>query len=211
MANSTAKIEQASHIALIAAAPYQRRPILDLRIKKAMKGGAKIYIVNANETELDRFAVQKITLPQQGAGAAAKVLLSTVVRQEEMKVPDEALRAKLLQEDALIRGHEEKLGSEVTTQLRELAHEIAEARGAVILYDEMATLEAGCEDLAADLQALAVVTGNIDHPGAGVGPLFADANSLGARDMGLLPDALPGYKPAEDAGMTYAEMLSSPQ
>jgi len=211
MTNSIAEIEQASHIVLIAADPYQRQPILDLRIKKAMKGGAKIYVVNANETELDRFAMQKITLPQQGAGAAAKILLSTVVRQEEMKAPDETLRAKLLQEDALIRGHEEMLGSEVTAQLRELAHEIAEAGGAIILYDEMATLEAGCEDLAADLQALAVVTGNIDRPGAGVGPLFEDANSLGARDMGLLPDALPGYRPAEDAGMTYAEMLSSPQ
>src|SRR5436309_3090809 len=210
MTNSIAEIEQASHIVLIAADPYQRQPVLDLRIKKAMKGGAKIYIVNANETELDRFAVQKITLPQQGAGAA-KILLSTVVRQEEMKAPDEALRAKLLQEDALIRGHEETLGSEITAQLRELAHEIAEARGAIILYDEMATLEAGCEDLAADLQALAVVTGNIDRPGAGVGPLFEDANSLGARDMGLLPDALPGYKAAEEVGMTYAEMLSSPQ
>ena len=211
MTNSIAEIEQASHIVLIAADPYQRQPILDLRIKKAMKGGAKIYIVNANETELDRFAVQKIMLPQQGAGAAAKVLLSTVVRQEEMKAPDEALRAKLLQDDALIRGHEETLGSEVTAQLRGLAHEIAEARGAIILYDEMATLEAGCEDLSADLQALAVVTGNIDRPGAGVGPLFEDANSLGARDMGLLPDVLPGYKPAEEIGMAYAEMLSSPQ
>ncbi len=211
MTNSIAEIEQASHIVLIAADPYQRQPVLDLRIKKAMKGGAKIYIVNANETELDRFAVQKITLPEQGAGAAAKVLLSTVVRQENMKAPDEALRAKMLQDDAIMRGHEEALGNEVTAQLRELAHEIAEARGAIILYDEMATLEAGSEKLAVDLQTLAVVTGNIDHPGAGVGPLFEDANSLGARDMGLLPDALPGYKPAEETGMAYDEMLSSPQ
>jgi len=211
MTNSIAEIEQASHIVLIAADPYQRQPVLDLRIKKAMKGGAKIYIVNANETELDRFAVQKITLPVQGAGAAAKVLLSTIVRQENMKAPDEALRAKMVQEDAIMRGHEEALGNEVTARLRELAHEIAEAKGAIILYDEMATLEAGSEELAADLQTLAVVTGNIDRPGAGVGPLFEDANSLGARDMGLLPDALPGYKPAEETGMAYDEMLSSPQ
>jgi NADH-quinone oxidoreductase subunit G len=55
------------------------------------------------------------------------------------------------------------------------------------------------------------VTGNIDRPGAGVGPLFKDANSLGARDMGLLPDVLPGYQPAPETGMPYAEMLSSPQ
>jgi len=74
----------------------------------------------------------------------------------------------------------------------------------------MATLAPGCEDLAADLQALAIVSGNIDRLGAGVGPLFEDANSLGARDMGLLPDALPGYQLAQESGLSYNEMLSSP-
>jgi predicted molibdopterin-dependent oxidoreductase YjgC len=231
MTNSIAEIEKASHIVLIAADPCQRQPILDLRIKKAMRGGAKIYIVNANETELDRFAVRKITIPQHGAGAAAKLLLNSVVRQETMRppstsdkrgvaetsrsgfqvIPIEALRAKMLQEDATVRSYEETFGPEVTAQLRGLAHEIAEARGAIILYDEMATLEPGCENLAEDLQALAVATGNIGRPGAGVGPLFEDANSLGARDMGLLPDALPGYKPATERGLAYAEILSNPQ
>jgi NADH-quinone oxidoreductase subunit G len=60
------------------------------------------------------------------------------------------------------------------------------------------------------VQALAVVTDNINRPGSGVGPLFEDANSLGARDMGLLPDALPGYRPAPQTGLSYHEMLSSP-
>jgi len=211
MTNSIAEIEQASHIVLIAADPYQRQPILDLRIKKAMKAGAKIYIVNEDETELDRFAVQKIAIPQHGVGAAAKLLLNTLVRQETMKAPIEALRARMLQEDATNRGHEEEFGPEITAQLRELAHEIAEAKGAIILYDEMATLDPGCENLAEDLQTIAVVSGNINRPGAGVGPLFRDANSLGARDMGLLPDALPGYKPATETGMPYAEILSSPE
>jgi NADH-quinone oxidoreductase subunit G len=211
MTNSIAEIEQASHIVLIAADPYQRQPILNLRIKKAMKAGAKIYIVNANETELDRFATQKITVPAHGAGAAARMLLHTVVNQETLKAPDEALRAKMSGEDAAIRSYSQAFGPEVTAQLHSLAHEIAEAKGAIILYDEMATLEPGCTDLASDLQALAVVTANIGRPGAGVGPLFEDANSLGARDMGLLPDALPGYMPVTDAGLTYSEMLSSPQ
>jgi len=203
MTNSIAEIEKASHIVLIAADPYERQPILDLRIKKAMRGGARIYIVNARETELDRFATQKITIPQHGAGAAAKVLLDSVVRQEKPKAPSTNDKGRVRIDPG------RTFGTEVTAQLRSLAHEIAEARGAIILYDEMATLEPGCENLAEDLQALAVVTGNIDRPGAGVGPLFEDANSLGARDMGLLPDALPGYKAAPETGMTYAEMLSS--
>src|SRR5206468_4187698 len=65
-------------------------------------------------------------------------------------------------------------------------------------------------NLAADLQTLAVISGNINHPGAGVGPLFEDANSLGARDMGLLADALPGYQRTSETGMAYADILSSP-
>jgi predicted molibdopterin-dependent oxidoreductase YjgC len=75
----------------------------------------------------------------------------------------------------------------------------------------MATLDPGCEDLAADLQALAVLTNNIGRPGAGVGPLFEDANSLGARDMGILPDALPGYQATTEIGMSYHEILTNPQ
>ena len=72
MTNSIAEIEQASHIVLIASDPYKRQPVLNLRIKKAMKAGAKIFIVNSEETELDRLAIRKITIPQHGAGAAAK-------------------------------------------------------------------------------------------------------------------------------------------
>lgn len=208
MSNSIADIEKASHIVLVASDPYQRQPILNLRIKKAMKQGAKISIVNEDVTELDRFAANKITIPEHGAGAAAKLLLKAVL-DAEIANPHQY-------EDMWARaeGHGarvEAFGIEVVTQLQHLASEIANAKGAIILYDEMATLAAGCQDLAADLQALAVVTGNIGRPGAGVGPLFEDANSLGARDMGLLPDALPGYQAAKVQGMPYEEMLSSPQ
>jgi predicted molibdopterin-dependent oxidoreductase YjgC len=211
MTNSIAEIEKASHIVLVASDPYQRQPILNLRIKKAMKAGARIYIVNEGETELDRFAASKITVLQNGAGMAAKMLLKYVLNGEiDNPHQYEDLRVRLQSEDADILASEKALGLEVTTQLQHLANEIAHAQGAIILYDEMATLAPGCKDLAANLQAVAVVTNNIDRPGAGVGPLFEDANSLGARDMGLLPDALPGYQPAQDAGLSYNEILSNP-
>jgi len=211
MTNSIADIEKASHIVLIASDPYQRQPILNLRIKKAMKAGAQIYIVNEGETELDRFAVSKITVPQNGAGMAAKILLKQVLN-GELDNPHqyEDLRTKIQGEDEGIRASEETFGLETTTQLQHLAETIAGSKGAIILYDEMATLAPGCADLAADLQALAFITGNVNRAGSGVGPLVEDANSLGARDMGLLPDALPGYQPVKEKGMSYNEMLSSP-
>ncbi len=211
MTNSIADIEKASHIVLIASDPYQRQPILNLRIKKAMKAGAKIYIVNEGETELDRFAVSKINIPQNGAGMAAKMLLKRVLSTEIANPHQyEDIRTSIQGQDKQIRATEEAFGLEATTQLQHLADTLAGSEGAIILYDEMATLAPGCDDLAADLQALAVITGNVNRVGSGVGPLVEDANSLGARDMGLLPDALPGYQPAVKKGLSYNEMLSSP-
>jgi NADH-quinone oxidoreductase subunit G len=212
MTNSIAEIEQASHIVLVASDPYQRQPILNLRIKKAMKAGAQITIVNESETELDRFAVSKITIPHNGADLAAKMLLKHLLS-SGIDNPHhyEDIRARIQQEDDAIRAAGETFRLETTTKLGHLAETIAGSRGAILLYDEMATLAPGCQDLAADQQALAVMTGNIGRPGAGVGPLFEDANSLGARDMGLLPDALPGYLAPPATGLPYAEMLSNPQ
>jgi NADH-quinone oxidoreductase subunit G len=212
MTNSIAEIEKASHIVLVASDPYQRQPILNLRIKKAMKAGAKIYIVNSDVTELDRLAARKITILQHGAGAAAKLLLSYALGNDTLRADTyKDIRTRIQSENKNLRSAEEAFGLEVTTQLRHLADEIVGAKGAIILYDEMATLDPNCQNLAADLQALAVVTDNIGRPGAGVGPLFEDANSLGARDMGLLPDALPGYQPVKESGKSYSEMLSNPQ
>ncbi len=212
MTNSIAEIEKASHIVLIASDPYQRQPILNLRIKKAMKAGAKIYIINSDVTELDRFAASKITIPQHGSGAVAKLLLKYALSNDAVKADMyKDLRTSIQREDKNLRTAEEAFGLEATTQLQHLADEIVSAKGAVILYDEMATLDPNCQDLAADLQALAVVTNNIGRLGAGVGPLFEDANSLGARDMGVLPDTLPGYQPVKEVGKSYAEMLSNPQ
>src|SRR5436190_1442363 len=140
MTNSIAEIEQASHIILVASDPYQRQPILNLRIKKAMKAGASIYIVNSAETELDRFAASKITIPQYGAGTAAKLLLKTALDRDIHNAIVESqfiapIREKLQGEDQRIHAAEEAFGLEATTQLQHLADEIAGAKGAIILYD----------------------------------------------------------------------------
>jgi NADH-quinone oxidoreductase subunit G len=212
MTNSIADIEKASHIILIASDPYERQPVLNLRMKKALGKGAKISIINAATTELDRLASLKLTIPAGTTGVAVKVMLKHLLSRSELDFAGhEDILSVIQREDQVIRAGEDIFGAKMTTQLQTLAEEILSDQAAVILYDEMATLEAGSDDLAADLQALAVLTKQIDRPGAGVGPLFEDANSLGARDMGLLPDALPGYQALDEPGLSYNEILSSPQ
>jgi formate dehydrogenase alpha subunit len=49
------------------------------------------------------------------------------------------------------------------------------------------------------LNNLALLTGNVGREHAGVNTYVGDNNTQGASDLGLLPNALPGYVPTDDA------------
>jgi NADH-quinone oxidoreductase subunit G len=229
--DSIAGLEHASHIVLIGADPYSRQPIVDLRIRKAIRKGARVWVVTPQENRLDRLAAGAIRYLLGQTGAIARSLLNVVTTEglargafAEGRAEGVATRAAAVAHDTPERAAE--VAGVDAAALRALAREIAGARGAVILYDEMATREPSGETLAADLLDLALLTDNFGRPGAGVGPLLEDNNSLGARDMGLLPDTLPGYRLVGDAaaraalggawnaalpaepGLSYDEMLS---
>ncbi|MDH5526824.1 MAG: formate dehydrogenase subunit alpha [Nitrospirota bacterium] len=50
----------------------------------------------------------------------------------------------------------------------------------------------------AAVAGLALLTGNLGRPGAGLNPLRGQSNVQGASDMGVLPNVLPGYQPVAD-------------
>ncbi len=229
--DSIAGLDRASHIVLFAANPYERQPVIDLRIKKALRAGAKVYVVANKPTRLDRLATIKLSYQAGHLDAVIQGLLNVVLSENLARGPyierhPEMLQALQMASPAGAADHAAKISGVDAEALRALAHEIAGARGAVLLYDEKTAQEEEAPTLASDLLKLALVTGNVGRPGAGVGPLFEDNNSLGARDMGLLPDSLPGYAGLEDGamrahlrqvwgisapkkpGLTYEQMLS---
>ncbi|HEY6541813.1 MAG TPA: NADH-quinone oxidoreductase subunit NuoG, partial [Ktedonobacteraceae bacterium] len=130
MINSIADIEKAAHIVLIASDPYERQPILNLRIKKAMKAGAQIYIINEGATELDRFAADKITVPQHGAGMATKLLLAHALSSSISSEEYDDIRARLERDMDALDAAERTFGPEITAQLHKLAETIATSKGA---------------------------------------------------------------------------------
>ena len=225
--DSIAGIEKASHIVLLGADPYHRQPLVDLRIRKAIGRGAKLYMVTSAPNRLDRLASGVIRYAPGQAGLVARALLHIVTTEGlahgQFAADRSATGSFAL--DVSVERAAELAGLDVPS-LRGLAAEIAGAQGAVLLYDEMTTLEASADDLAGTMLHLALLTDNFGRPGAGVGPLFEDNNSLGARDMGVLPDQLPGYRPVTDdaarqtlgiawnatvpatPGLTYDQMLS---
>jgi NADH-quinone oxidoreductase chain G len=257
--DSLAGLDRASHIVLLGANPYERQPIVDLRIRKAIRRGARVHVLTPEPNRLDRLAAGTLRYAAGQTGTVARALLGIVAAEAGSKPPatgskppatgskppaGDPAAGGMLARGTYAEEHSEllaQLRAEATDaalekaaetanvsleELRALAREIASSDGAVLLYDEMATLEPSGAALAEDVLTLALLTGNFGRLGAGAGPLFEDNNSLGARDMGLLPDLLPGYRSLDDdeardalaaawgrrlplaRGLTYDEMLA---
>ncbi|MFI5275663.1 MAG: molybdopterin-dependent oxidoreductase, partial [Ktedonobacterales bacterium] len=201
--DSIAGLERASHIVLLGADAYHRQPIIDLRIRKAIRRGARVWVVSPEANRLDRLAAGTIRYREGQIGAVAQALLQVVLSEGLTRgaVAEERPATLAARLQALASATPEQVASAAgcdAEALRTLAREIASAQGAVILYDEMATREETGATLPAVALDLALLTDNVGRAGAGVGPLLEDNNSLGARDMGLLPNALPGYRAVTD-------------
>ena len=202
--DSIAGLERASHIVLLGADVYHRQPIIDLRIRKAIRRGARVWVVSPEPNRLDRLAAGVIRYQAGQTGAIARALLQVTLSERLTRGAfaeqrQASLAARLASvADATPAAVAASAGCDADA-LRTLAREIAGAKGAVILYDEMATREPTGATLAGDALDLALLTDNFGRAGAGVGPLLENNNSLGARDMGVTPNWLPGYRSVSDA------------
>ena len=199
--DSIAGLEQAEVIVLLGTETYQRQPIIDLRIRRAIRKGTRVYVVTPEPARLDRLAAGVIRYSAGETAAVARALLSVVLGESLTRGDFAAQRAESAASLKQSLGDPEGLATSAGADLeslRTLARELARAKGAVLLYDEMATREPSGATLPQDALQLALLTDNFGRPGAGVGPLLADNNSLGARDMGVLPDQLPGYQTLGD-------------
>lgn len=209
--DSIAGLEKASVIVLLGTDTYYRQPIIDLRIRRAIRKGTRVYVVTPEPARLDRLAAGVIRYTAGQTSAVARALLAIVLGERLTRGDFAAKRAASVETLRASLGdvHELARAAGVDVEaLRALAREIAQAEGAELLYDEMATREPSGATLAQDVLQLALLTDNFGRPGAGAGPLLQDNNSLGARDMGLLPDLLPGYLPLAD-GATDAALADA--
>jgi formate dehydrogenase major subunit len=77
------------------------------------------------------------------------------------------------------------------------AVDFARARAATLLYST--SMEARSRDTIRAVVNLALLTGNMGKPGAGILALSEQNNLQGVCDMGMLPDRLPGYRRVDDA------------
>ncbi len=105
--------------------------------------------------------------------------------------------------EAVVRSYTPERSGEITGlrpgQIIKAAREYAKASAAVIIYCMGITQHAVGTDNVAACANLAMLTGNLGKPGAGVCPMRGQNNVQGACDMGGLPTLFPGYASVVDA------------
>jgi formate dehydrogenase alpha subunit len=198
--SSLLDLEHSDVMLVVGSNTTEAHPISSLHIKWAHSKGAKLIVIDPRRIPLVEEADLHLQLKPGTNTAILNAMLRVII---EEKLFDEQFIANNTEgwektyESAFSMTLEE--ASTVTGVPVELIKQTArfygKSRKAIIIsglgVDEH---EYGTEGMMA-LNNLAIATGNIGRPGAGVLCLRGQNNVQGACDMGCMPDVLPGYQP----------------
>ncbi|HXF63692.1 MAG TPA: molybdopterin-dependent oxidoreductase, partial [Caldilineaceae bacterium] len=176
-------------IVLVGIDPSEELPVLDLHLKRAVRrGGAKLIIAHPRKIELTRYDG-----PYLGYRPGSEVTLLNALAQAVVSAASEKPQGADVLPKVSDRQLRDLTGVDAA-EVKRAAELLAGSKQPLILYGPMIARGAAGAAVRAALGNLALAAGGA-HRLAYVG---LEANSLGARDMGVLPTHLPGYGALED-------------
>ncbi|MBI4299011.1 MAG: molybdopterin-dependent oxidoreductase [Chloroflexi bacterium] len=202
--NQIWELESSGCVMVVSSNATEEHNVAAVPIKKALKRGLKLIVIDPREVELTRHA--DIWLRPRPGSEATLIggILRTIVDEglddsafvaKHCQNVDE-LKRSLMSFDPLLVERETGLS---ISQIREAARVFCQQGPSAILY-ALDTLNS--DDRTRTVQALvnlALITGNIGKPSAGLFPLIPGANEQGSKDVGSVHGLLPGYMPVADA------------
>jgi formate dehydrogenase alpha subunit len=203
MTNSIGDIKDAGCLLIIGANTTETHPVIGFEIKKAVRRGARLIVINPVKTPLGRQADISLQL-RPGTDVLLLSAMCKVIIDEGLYdlafITDrtegfEALAATLRDFDL---NHAAAVSGVPLEQIRAAAEMYAAAKPAGIFYAMGITQHSHGTDNVSAIANLALLTGNLGRTGAGVSPLRGHNNVQGACDMGALPDVYPGYQKTAD-------------
>ena len=209
-----ASVAESDVILLIGANPTDGHPVFASRMKKRLREGAKLIVADPRRIDLVRSAhvhadYHLPLLP--GTNVALINALAHVVVTEGLadtgyvreRCEWEAFEhwARFIAEPRNSPEETEKLTGVPAADLRAAARLFATGGAAAIYYGLGVTEHSQGSTTVMAMANLAMLTGNIGKPGAGVNPLRGQNNVQGSCDMGSFPHEYPGYRHVSDAGV----------
>jgi len=191
-------------IVVIGANPTVNHPVAATFIKNAVKDrGAKLIVMDPRHQSLTRLATYHLAFKPGSDVALLNAMLHTIIEEgltDEQYIAGytegyEELSARI--KDFAPEQMEAVCGIPAQT-IREVARMYAKARASLVFWGMGISQHVHGTDNSRCLIALALVTGQIGRPGAGLHPLRGQNNVQGASDAGLIPMVFPDYQSVEN-------------
>ncbi len=199
MTNSMDDIERAKCIFAIGTNTTKAHPVIGMNVKRASRNGTKLIVANPREIELVNHA--HVWLQHRpGSDVALLMGMMRVIVDEDLadkSFIDERCENFDAFRDSL-KEFDLKKVEEITgvpkKKIVEAARIYATDKPSAILYAMGITQHTHGTDNVMAVANLAMLTGNIGRPSAGVNPLRGQNNVQGACDLGALPNVFTGYQ-----------------
>ncbi len=205
-------VEKADVILIIGANPTDGHPVFASRMKKRLREGARLIVVDPRQIDIVRSPHVEAQFHLQlrpGTNVAMISSLAHVVVTEGLLADDyiaERCDEKSFREwrEFVARPDNSPEAMEAVTgvpaaDVRAAARLYATGGNAAIYYGLGVTEHAQGSTMVMGIANLAMATGNVGREGVGVNPLRGQNNVQGACDMGSFPHELPGYRHVSDS------------
>jgi len=206
MTNSITDIADTRCMLAIGTNTTEAHPVIGFEVRKAVRKGARLIVANPREIELVRHA--ELWLRQKPGSDVALIMgMCRVIVDEGLQ--DSAFIAERGENFDAFKESLKKFDLDFVEQVTGVprgqivaaARMFATCKPASIFYAMGITQHTHGTDNVMAISNLAMLTGNIGKPGAGVNPLRGQNNVQGACDMGGLPNVYPGYQSVADPAM----------
>lgn len=190
-------------ILLVGSNPEEAHPVVGMQIRKAVKNGTRLIVVDPRDIGLAKYADIHLKLRPGTNVAFANGMMHVMIKED-------LIDHDYINENA--EGFEElkKLVEEYTPEkvgeichidperLTEAARMYATAKKAPIIYCLGVTEHSTGTEGVMSMSNMAVLCGKIGKSGCGVNPLRGQNNVQGACDMGAMPTDYPGYQKVDN-------------
>ncbi|HEY1393656.1 MAG TPA: formate dehydrogenase subunit alpha [Methylibium sp.] len=205
-------VEKSDVIMVIGANPTDAHPVFASRMKKRIREGARLIVVDPRRIDLVSSPHVKADYHLQlrpGTNVAVVTALAHVIVTEGLLAEEfiaERCEEKAYRQwcDFVARSENSPEAMEAVTgvpaeALRGAARLYATGGNAAIYYGLGVTEHAQGSTTVMGIANLAMATGNVGREGVGVNPLRGQNNVQGSCDMGSFPHELPGYRHVSDS------------
>ena len=207
MTNSIEELASTDLLLVAGSNTTEAHPVISLRMKRAVRNGAKLIVVDPRKTELTRWATRYLQI-NIGTDIPLFNAIAHVMIKEGLY--DREYVAKRTEGFEELARHLEFYTPEYASQICgvtvqdivDTAREYAAASGKAAICYTLGITEHSCgSHNVQSIANLGMLGGNFGKENAGVNPLRGQNNVQGASDSGALPTDLPGYQKIERPGV----------